>query len=170
MMMGLKATSLLAVLLYLVSEISGGRDFYKILGVNKRADTNTIKKAYRKLAKELHPDKNRDDPEADDKFKDLGVAYETLKDPELRKIYDKGGEEALQKNERNGGGGDPFASFFGGGSPFDDFFGFGGGNNGGERDTPKGANIVMALWVTLEELYVGNFVEVGSNFIQLNYT
>lgn len=161
--MGLKATSLLAVLLYLVSEISGGRDFYKILGVNKRADTNTIKKAYRKLAKELHPDKNRDDPEADDKFKDLGVAYETLKDPELRKIYDKGGEEALQKNERNGGGGDPFASFFGGGSPFDDFFGFGGGNNGGERDTPKGANIVMALWVTLEELYVGNFVEMTHN-------
>jgi len=163
MKMGLRATSLLAVVIFLVSEISGGRDFYKILGVSKRADTNTIKKAYRKLAKELHPDKNRDDPEADDKFKDLGVAYETLKDPDLRKIYDKGGEEALQKNERNGGGGDPFASFFGGGSPFDDFFGFGGGNNGGERDTPKGANIVMALWVTLEELYVGNFVEMTHN-------
>ena len=152
--------SLLVLVLALAVQVFGGRDFYKILGVNRRADTNQIKKAYRKLAKELHPDKNQDDPEADEKFKDLGVAYETLKDPDLRKIYDKGGEEALQKNERNGGGGDPFASFFGGGSPFDDFFGFGGNQGNGERETPKGANIVMELWVTLEELYVGNFVEV----------
>merc|ERR1719445_2698273 len=113
-------------------------------------------------AKEMHPDKNPDDPEANEKFQDLGVAYETLKDPDTRKIYDQGGEEALQKNER-GGGGDPFSSFFGGGSPFDDFFGFGGGNGNGERETPKGANIVMELWVTLEELYVGNFVEMTHN-------
>ena len=164
-MTGLKMLSTLAVfVLFLASDVLGGRDFYKILGVNRRADTNTIKKAYRKLAKELHPDKNPDDPEADEKFKDLGVAYETLKDKDLRKIYDQGGEEALQKNERNGGGGDPFSSFFGGGSPFDDFFGFGGGQgNNGERETPKGANIVMELWVTLEELYVGNFVEVSKN-------
>ena len=158
-MTGLKSLSWLALVLFLVSDVLGGRDFYKILGVSRRADTNQIKKAYRKLAKELHPDKNPDDPEADEKFKDLGVAYETLKDADLRKIYDQGGEEALQKNER-GGGGDPFSSFFGGGSPFDDFFGFGGGNGNRERETPKGANIVMELWVTLEELYVGNFVEV----------
>ena len=109
----------------------------------------------------MHPDKNPDDPEANEKFQDLGVAYETLKDPDTRKIYDRGGEEALQKNER-GGGGDPFSSFFGGGgSPFDDFFGFG-GQQGGEREVQRGANIVIPLWVTLEELYVGNFVEVGS--------
>ena len=56
--------------------LSFRRDFYKILGVSKSANTNQIKKAYRKLAKELHPDKNRDDPEADEKFKDLGAAYE----------------------------------------------------------------------------------------------
>ena len=97
-MTGLKMLSTLAVfVLFLASDVLGGRDFYKILGVNRRADTNTIKKAYRKLAKELHPDKNPDDPEADEKFKDLGVAYETLKDKDLRKIYDQGGEEALQK-------------------------------------------------------------------------
>ena len=133
------------------------RDFYKILGVNRRADTNTIKKAYRKMAKEMHPDKNPDDPTASEKFQDLGMAYETLKDADSRKIYDQGGEEALQKNER-GGGGDSFSSFFGGGgSPFDDFFG---GNQGGEREVAKGANIVIDLWVSLEELYVGNFVEV----------
>ena len=131
------------------------------MGVRRNADTNTIKKAYRKLAKEMHPDKNPDDPEANEKFQDLGVAYETLKDPDTRKIYDRGGEEALQKNER-GGGGDPFSSFFGGGgSPFDDFFGFG-GQQGGEREVQRGANIVIPLWVTLEELYVGNFVEVCS--------
>lgn len=163
-MTGIKGVlSLLSLVLLLAGDVFAGRDFYKILGVSRRADTNQIKKAYRKLAKELHPDKNPDDPEADEKFKDLGVAYETLKDPDLRKIYDKGGEEALQKNERNGGGGDPFASFFGGGSPFDDFFGFGGNQGNGERETPKGANIVMDLWVTLEELYVGNFVEVMDN-------
>merc|ERR1719328_607755 len=162
-MTGLKSLSWIALVLFLVSEVLGGRDFYKILGVSRRADTNQIKKAYRKLAKELHPDKNPDDPEADEKFKDLGVAYETLKDADLRKIYDQGGEEALQKNER-GGGGDPFSSFFGGGgSPFDDFFGFGGGQQGGEREVQRGANIVIPLWVTLEELYVGNFVEMTHN-------
>merc|ERR1740128_610465 len=156
--------SLAFVVLFLSSEVLGGRDFYKILGVNRKADTNTIKKAYRKLAKQMHPDKNPDDPTASEKFQDLGVAYETLKDPDSRKIYDQGGEEALQKNER-GGGGDPFSSFFGGGggSPFDDFFGFGGGQGGGEREIPKGANIVIDLWVSLEELYVGNFVEMTHN-------
>merc|ERR1712183_543564 len=109
-MTGLKGYLHIFVLLLSLSDVLGGRDFYKILGVSKKADTNTIKKAYRKLAKELHPDKNPDDPEAESRFQDLGVAYETLKDPELRKIYDRGGEDALQKNER-GGGGSPFDSF-----------------------------------------------------------
>jgi len=154
--------SLALIAMFLTSDVMGGRDFYKILGVSRRADTNTIKKAYRKLAREMHPDKNPDDPNASEKFQDLGIAYETLKDPDTRKIYDQGGEEAIQKNERGGGGGDPFSSFFGGGSPFDDFFGFGGGNQG-EREVPKGANIVIDLWVSLEELYVGNFVEMTHN-------
>jgi len=153
--------SVALIVMFMTSEVLGGRDFYKILGVNSRADTNTIKKAYRKLAKVMHPDKNPDDPTASEKFQDLGIAYETLKDADSRKIYDQGGEEALQKNER-GGGGDPFSSFFGGGgSPFDDFFG--GGNQGGEREVPKGANIVVDLWVSLGELYVGNFVEMTHN-------
>lgn len=151
--------------LVVISEIvyAGGRDFYGILGVSRRATKNEIKKAYRKLAKEMHPDKNRDDPDANQKFQDLGAAYETLSDQDKRTIYDRGGEDALAKDERNGGGSDPFASFFGGGgSPFGDFFGFDNGNQG-EREIPRGANIVMDLWVTLEELYVGNFVELTHN-------
>ena len=65
------------------------------------------------MAKEHHPDRNPDDPHANEKFQDLGAAYEALSDPDKRKLYDRGGEEALQK-EGGGGGGDPFSSFFGG--------------------------------------------------------
>ncbi|XP_047737079.1 dnaJ homolog shv-like, partial [Hyalella azteca] len=131
------------------------RDFYKILGVSKSASLHEIKKAYRKNAKELHPDKNRDDPSADAKFKDLGAAYEVLSDEEKRKKYDRCGEECVTKDESGGFGMDPFSSFFG------DFgFGF---HSGGrtEREVAKGGDVVMNLEATLEELYVGNFVEVS---------
>merc|ERR1719452_421346 len=104
---------LFVCLLVVIADSLAGRDFYSILGVSKRADKNEIKKAYRKMAKEMHPDKNQDDPDANTKFQDLGAAYETLSDPEKRKIYDRGGEEALSR-EGGGGGGDPFSSFFGG--------------------------------------------------------
>merc|ERR1711976_228811 len=142
------------VLLVLV-QVLGGRDFYQLLGVTRSANTNQIKKAYRKLAKELHPDKNQDDPEAENRFRDLGEAYEVLSDKEKRGIYDKHGEEGLKQQ---GGFSDPFDSFS---SFFGDFgFGFGGGGRNQEREIPKGGDVVMNLDVTLEELYTGNFVEV----------
>lgn len=128
------------------------RDFYAILGVARNANTNHIKKAYRRLAKELHPDKNKDDPDAASKFQDLGAAYEILSDPEKRKKYDRCGEECVKKDGMMDGM-DPFANFFGD-------FGFHFGDSDERHETPKGANIVMDLYVTLEELYVGNFVEV----------
>nr|SVE70484.1 EOG090X07WF [Daphnia similis]SVE71108.1 EOG090X07WF [Daphnia similis]SVE71739.1 EOG090X07WF [Daphnia similis]SVE72367.1 EOG090X07WF [Daphnia similis] len=139
--------------------VLAGRDFYKILGIQKSATTNQIKKAYRKLAKELHPDRNQEDTEkASAQFQDLGAAYETLSDPEKRELYDRCGEECVSKEGAGGGGMDPFASFFG------DFgFGFGGNGNQGQREVAKGADIVMDLFVTLEELYSGNFVEITHN-------
>ncbi|WAR10018.1 DJSHV-like protein [Mya arenaria] len=82
-------------------EVFAGRDFYKILDVPKSATTNQIKKSYRRLAKQMHPDKNQDDPDAQERFQDLGAAYEVLSDADKRKIYDKHGR---QEQERPRGG------------------------------------------------------------------
>ncbi|ELT87266.1 hypothetical protein CAPTEDRAFT_207828 [Capitella teleta] len=134
------------------------RDFYNILGVTRSANKNQIKKAYRKLAKELHPDKNQADPDAEAKFRDIGEAYEVLSDKEKRDLYDRHGEEGLK--QQGGGFNDPFDSFS---SFFGDFgFGFGGGGGGRnqEREIPRGGDVLMDLEVSLEELYTGNFVEV----------
>ncbi|XP_059473047.1 dnaJ homolog shv [Neocloeon triangulifer] len=137
--------------------VLAGRDFYSILGVSRSANTNQIKKAYRKQAKELHPDHNKDDPDANQKFADLGAAYEVLSDKEKRELYDRCGEDCLKKDGMMGGNQDPFASFFG------DFgFHFGGGHSE-HNEIPRGANLVMDLWVSLEELYSGNFVEITRN-------
>ncbi|XP_033104849.1 dnaJ homolog subfamily B member 11-like [Anneissia japonica] len=132
--------------------VLAGRDFYKILGVSKSATKHQIKKAYRKLAVQYHPDKNPDDPEADEKFKDLGAAYEVLSDDDKRKQYDRHGEEGLKDT---GSHGDPFSSFFG------DFgFPFGGQHHSHNDDIPRGDDVHMDLEVSLEELYSGNFVEI----------
>ena len=128
------------------------RDLYGILEIPETAGINDIKKAYRRLAKKLHPDKNKDDPNASERFSELGAAYEILSDPDKRKQYDKCGEECVKKDGMMDNA-DPFASFFGD-------FGFHFGGESQQSQAPKGANIVMDLVVTLEELYSGNFVEV----------
>uniref|UniRef100_A0A8C4S2Y6 DnaJ homolog subfamily B member 11 n=1 Tax=Erpetoichthys calabaricus TaxID=27687 RepID=A0A8C4S2Y6_ERPCA len=133
------------------------RDFYKILGVSRSASIKDIKKAYRKLALQLHPDRNPDDPEAQNKFQDLGAAYEVLSDEEKRKQYDAYGEEGLKEGHHSSHG-DIFSSFFG------DFgFMFGGNPRQQDRNIPRGNDIVIDLEVTLEEVYTGNFVEVVRN-------
>ncbi|KAK6166446.1 hypothetical protein SNE40_023135 [Patella caerulea] len=144
-------TAFLLQIIIVAVQVLAGRDFYAILGVSKNANTNQIKRAYRKLAKEHHPDKNKNDPDAERRFQDLGAAYEVLSDEEKRRVYDRHGEEGLGKGDT---GGDPFSSFFGD-------FGFGfGGMREQEQEIPRGGDVLMDLDVTLEELYSGNFVEV----------
>ena len=107
------------------------RDPYEVLGVPRDADETTIKKAFRKLARELHPDVNAHDPDAEEKFKEAAEAYEILSDPERRATFDRYGFEGL----RSGGYAPPDFSGFGSlGDIFDAFFGsasaFGGGGRG----------------------------------------
>lgn len=145
-----------ALVLSCCIQILAGRDFYAILGVSRDASKNQIKRAYRKLAMKWHPDKNKEDPKAQERFQDLSSAYEVLADDEKRKVYDRHGEEGLKNMQQGGGDGfDPFSSFFGGFG-----FHFEGSQRGGEREVPRGSDIHMDLHVTLEELYSGNFVEV----------
>ena len=110
------------------------KDYYKILGVEKDAGDNDIKKAYRKLAIVHHPDKNPDDEEAADRFKDIGEAYETLSDPAKRQRYDSG-EDLIDPSEMFGGGGGGMGGFNMGGAGIDpemlfNMMGQGGGMGG----------------------------------------
>jgi molecular chaperone DnaJ len=118
-------------------------DFYALLGVSPNASDDDIKRAYRKLARELHPDAKPGDPVSEERFKEVTVAYETLRDPERRKRYDMFGPDAL-RGAGAGGGADPFAGFGSGGGLgdlFDAFFGganpFGGGGGRGARSGPR---------------------------------
>jgi molecular chaperone DnaJ len=118
------------------------RDYYEVLGVDRSADSEEIKKAYRKLALKFHPDRNPNDKSAEEKFKELGEAYEALNDPQSRAAYDRFGHAAFGPRARQPGGGgfhdpaDIFREVFGGGSIFEDLFGtgdpgaFGGGQHG----------------------------------------
>src|ERR1051326_8743685 len=110
------------------------RGYYEVLGVEKSAEAEEIKKAYRKLAIKYHPDKNPEDKAAEEKFKELGEAYEVLCDPQKRAAYDQYGHAAFDRRAGFGRGGfhDPFEIFrevFGGGSIFEDLFGGGGGRS-----------------------------------------
>jgi len=136
------------------------RDYYEILGVDKGAEKDVIKKAYRKIAIKFHPDKNPDNKEAEDKFKEAAEAYEVLSNDEKRQRYDRFGHQGAAGGF--GGGGnmnmdDIFSQFGdifggGGGSPFDSFFGGGGG---GGRRTRKGTNLRIKLKLTLQEIANG---------------
>ena len=111
------------------------RDYYEVLGVGRNASEEEIKRAYRKLAVKFHPDKNPDDPHAEERFKELGEAYDVLIDPDKHAAYDRFGHAAFAQGAGFGGGGfhDPFDIFrevFGGGGIgggiFETFFGGGG--------------------------------------------
>mmetsp|Transcript_4637 Transcript_4637/g.11487 ORF Transcript_4637/g.11487 Transcript_4637/m.11487 type:complete len:427 (-) Transcript_4637:245-1525(-) len=125
-------------------------EFYKRLGVDKTATEADIKRAYKKLAVKYHPDKNPDNPEALEKFKEIGTAYEVLSDAEKRKLYDQYGEEGLKQGGYHASDATSiFEHLFGGGM-------FGGGGGGRGRQGPKQAeDIVYRLGVTLRDLYKG---------------
>lgn len=112
------------------------KDYYKILGVNKNADEKEIKKAYRKLARQYHPDQNPDNPKAEDKFKDINEAYEVVGDADTRSKYDQFGSNYKQYQQTGGQpGGFDFSQFGGGqGVNMEDLFGGGGGGQGGLGD------------------------------------
>ncbi len=138
------------------------RDYYEILGVDKGAAADDIKKAYRKLAIKYHPDKNPDDPSAEDKFKEAAEAYEVLSNQDKRQRYDQYGHQGVGGAGYGGGSNmnmeDIFSNFgdiFGDDSPFGSFFG--GGQRRGGRTVRKGSNLRIKLKLTLDE--VANGVE-----------
>ena len=137
------------------------RDYYEVLSVSKDADKSIIKKSYRKLAVQYHPDKNPDDPEAEDKFKELGEAYEVLIDEEKRAAYDRYGHAAFEGGGAGSGGfhdaADIFRSVFGGGgggSIFDDLFG-GGRRSRDSSGRQRGSDLRYDLQISLEEAASG---------------
>lgn len=134
------------------------RDYYEVLGVPRDARPEDIKKAYRRLAVQYHPDKNPGNPEAEERFKELGEAYDVLMDPEKRAAYDRYGHDAFSPGASRRGGGfsaefhDPFEIFrdvFAGTSIFEQFFSAAGGRSN------RGSDLRHDLAITLEEAASG---------------
>jgi molecular chaperone DnaJ len=134
------------------------RDPYEVLGVAREASETEIKKSFRKLARELHPDVNTEDPHAEEKFKEAAEAYEILSDAERRSVYDRYGHEGLSSSgfhstfQGFGSFGDIFDAFFGGGDPF--------GSGRGGPGAVQGGDVAVQAEVTLEEAARGTSVQV----------
>jgi molecular chaperone DnaJ len=147
------------------------RDYYEVLGVGRDASEAEIKKAFRRLARELHPDVNSHDPEAEEKFKQAAEAYEVLSDADRRATYDRYGQEGLRSGgwapnfEGFGSVGDIFEAFFGsGGGPFGDIFGAGGGRSYGRV---QGGDVAVSCEIDLADAAHGASVPVAYEAIEL---
>lgn len=134
--------------------MSTQRDYYEILSISKEAGETEIKRAYRNLAKQYHPDLNPGDKEAEEKFKEASEAYEVLKDPQKRATYDQFGHAGLKNQGYQGFHNmeDVFSSF---GDIFESFFGFGGGQRQHRSGPRQGADIEYAVEISLEEAFSG---------------
>jgi molecular chaperone DnaJ len=132
------------------------RDYYEILGVEKNADEKDIKKAYRRVAMKFHPDRNPDDANAEEKFKEASEAYEILSDSEKRAAYDQFGHAGVESQMGGGGFSGSFSDIFG--DVFGDIFGGGGGRaRGGPQ---RGADLRYTLDITLEQAVKGTQVKI----------
>lgn len=142
-----------------MSRASTPRDPYEVLGVARDASEQDVKKSFRRLARELHPDVNAHDPQAEEKFKEAAEAYEILSDPERRATYDRYGHEGLRSGgyapnfDAFGSIGDLFNAFFGGGSPF-----------GGQA--AQGEDVAVALQIDLREAAAGKSAEVAYEAVE----
>jgi molecular chaperone DnaJ len=133
------------------------KDYYQILGVSKSATAEELKKAYRKLAMQHHPDRNPGDKAAEEKFKEISHAYDVLSDDQKRAAYDRYGHDAFTQggmgSAGSGAGGFDFSSGFA--DIFEDLFGMGGGRGASASASTRGADLRYNLTVTLEEAFKG---------------
>lgn len=140
------------------------RDYYETLGVGKQAGADEIKKAYRQLAKKYHPDLNKDNEEAAQKFKEINEAYQVLSDEQKRAQYDQLGHEAYTQGAQSGFSGGysgGFSGFGGFGDIFDTFFGGGGGGSARRRSGPqRGSDLQTNVTITFEEAAFGTKKEL----------
>jgi molecular chaperone DnaJ len=152
--------------------LASKRDYYEVLGLSREASETEIKKAYRRLARDHHPDANPNDPGAEDRFKELTEAYEVLSNPQARRAYDTYGHQVPRTGAGTGPGGDPFGGFqdifeaffgdrFGGDSPFGSFFG-----GTGTRAPARGNDAEVEVELSLREAAFGAEREVNVQIIK----
>mgnify|MGYP005853075575 CR=1 FL=1 len=134
--------------------MSSKRDYYEILGTSREASADEIKRIYRKLARQYHPDVNRHDESAEERFKEINEAYEVLSDPQKRAVYDQYGHQGLDGRYSGSGGFEGFGDFGGFGDIFDAFFGSG-ARTRGHSSAQEGSDIRVDVELTLEEVSAG---------------
>jgi len=135
------------------------KDFYEVLGVSRGANDNEIKKSYRKLAMKYHPDQNKDNNEAEKKFKEISAAYEILKDPQKRAAYDQYGHDAFRQGGIGGAQG--FGDFSSGFSDiFEEFFGEGFGSTTRKHRPTRGSDLRYNMSISLQESFTGKKTQI----------